>query len=378
MLPARLAVQSFSGNTLIRGLAPGSSLEGVLEEPGQSFLLVAERKVCVSQQEQQQEQNEGGRTQTVLRWFDLQQLRQQLHFRQEGADQFRLSTGEGADVAIPIYLLGKDATGACKLAADVSKVPQAALEERQLGFKELRSLMALLDPGQLAVAGHAVALSSWHQAHQFCSRCGAPTSPVEGGGRRQCTAHKEHRAYPRTDPVVIMLVESPDGRRALLGKYKRMQGPMYTALAGFIDQGESVEEAVTREVREESGVEVTQVDILGSQPWPIGRGGSCELMIGCIAKAHSEDLSVDYNEMEDIQWMDRSDVLAAVEVADRPSNPYGGGKGDLDGGQTSPRFWIPPSFAIAHHLIKAWAQHGASWFGEGSGRQGGQSVASSL
>ena len=94
MLPARLAVQSFSGNTLIRGLAPGSSLEGLLEEPGQSFLLVAERKVCVSQQEQEQEQREGGRTLTVLRWFNLQQLRQQLQFRQEGSDQLRLSTGD--------------------------------------------------------------------------------------------------------------------------------------------------------------------------------------------------------------------------------------------------------------------------------------------
>ncbi|KAL4437161.1 hypothetical protein ABPG75_004300, partial [Micractinium tetrahymenae] len=101
---------------------------------------------------------------------------------------------------------------------------------------DLRSLMPVLPPGELAVAGHAMALSQWRQAHLFCGRCGAPTVLVDGGSRRQCTREAVHRAYPRTDPVCIMLVESPDGSRALLARSKAMRPGMLTCLSGFCNQ----------------------------------------------------------------------------------------------------------------------------------------------
>lgn len=189
------------------------------------------------------------------------------------------------------------------------------------------------------------------QAHRFCPKCGSSTEPVSYGTRRQCTADKAHKQYPRTDPVVIMLVESADGQRALLGRSKKIRMHMQTCLSGFVDQCESIEEvclspswgalhaesssnvqhirpsalsvgacatnkasgrramngcvsvrsvcaqAVRREVREEVGIEVGAVSIVGSQPWPIGRGGSCELMIGAVATACSEEIALNTDEV---------------------------------------------------------------------------------
>lgn len=132
-----------------------------------------------------------------------------------------------------------------------------------------------------------------------------------------------------------------------------------TCLSGFIDQNESIEEAVVREVREESGISVNlnSVRVLGSQPWPIGRGGSCELMIGCIAQAASEVIEIDPREMAECRWVGRDEVKAALERSTSPESPFISGKlaavGESDSGSG---FYVPPPFAIAYHLIKYWIE----------------------
>ncbi|CAL5218535.1 g224 [Coccomyxa viridis] len=244
------------------------------------------------------------------------------------------------------------------------EAPEALLDDigsSNYELADLRSLMPELSMEELAVAGHAVALSNWHRSHVFCGKCGSQTLSIEVGGKRQCTADPAHREYPRTDPVAIMLVESVDGKHALLGRPRSLKrrGPVLTCLSGFIEQGESIEEAVAREVREEAGVEVKNVHILGSQPWPIGRGGSCELMIGCIAQAKNDTVHMDDTEMEEVRWVSRADVAKALDRSSSKDNPLTGGSGeqheDLD-------FFIPPPWAIAHHLIKIWAGQPSAWF----------------
>ena len=172
----------------------------------------------------------------------------------------------------------------------------------------------------------------WHNRHGFCSVCGHRTEMGRGGHVRKCPAcNAEH--FPRTDPVAIMLVHN--GEMCLLGQSRgrlsRMR--MYSALAGFMDQGESIEEAVAREVREEAGIEVKNVRYHSSQPWPF----PSSLMIGCHAEAASTDINKDDEEMTDVRWFDRGEVLLALEGRNR----------DLA---------VPQPMAIAHHLIKTWAR----------------------
>eukprot|EP00887_Chlorella_sp_A99_P005196 scaffold1.g5196.t1 len=365
---AVLAEQHFAGNPLMRGVGEQRSLADVLAAPAPpQLLLVAQRRVGVTAPDA------GGAAR--LAWRSLQQVEAGgWRPEDEAFAVARAAEGDGAgeggrQVRLPIYMLGEDAAdGGVRLAVDVSALPpEQVAEQQQVQLSEVHSLMQPLPRAELAVAGHAIALAQWHAAHAFCGHCGAPTVPADGGMRRQCTAHVGHRHYPRTDPVVIMLVESPDGSRALLGRSTKHRPGMLTALAGFIDQGESIEEAVAREVREEAGVSVTQVDIVGTQPWPIGRGGSCELMIGALAKAAGEELSVNYQEMEEVRWVSRAEALAAVHAADDPDNPLLGGDG------REGVFFIPPRYAIAHHLIKAWAElpPGRSWFESSAGASGG-------
>jgi NAD+ diphosphatase len=157
---------------------------------------------------------------------------------------------------------------------------------------------------------------------------------VRGGHVRVCGAcNSEH--FPRTDPVAIMLIS--DGDRCLLGQARgRLAGSgMYSALAGFIDQGESIEEAVRREVREEAGVTVGAVSYHSSQPWPF----PSSLMIGCLGRALTTDITIDPAEMADVAWFGRADVRAALL-------------------QEHPTLRVPGPIAIAHHLIKAWCDGG--------------------
>ena len=199
-------------------------------------------------------------------------------------------------------------------------------------FEEARSAAEnLLSGTEAAIMAQGRAQINWHNRHRFCSVCGHPTQVQRGGQKRVCPAcNAEH--FPRVDPVIIMVVS--DGDRCLLGQSRgRLQAMnRYSALAGFMDQGEAIEEAVAREVMEEAGIRVKNVTYHSSQPWPF----PSSLMIGCHAEADSTTINMDDEEMTDVQWFDRSEVLLALE------------------GQ-SEKLRLPGPVAIAHHIIKAWA-----------------------
>ncbi|KAL4437163.1 hypothetical protein ABPG75_004302 [Micractinium tetrahymenae] len=419
-MPA-LAAQAFAGNLLVRGLGSRKLAALLASDQPQEFALVADRRIGVTaplSPAGQAASGGGGAAPgaTAVRWLDRAGLAaldltpdgERLRLRDSSsdsgagsgvgaagiaaaaaADAPAASPAEQPDAAeaaaaatlnelhVPVYF-GEDLQRrVLRLAVDVTGAPAGWTKRQQVHLQDLRSLMPLLPPGELAMAGHAMALSQWHQAHLFCGRCGAPTVAVDGGSRRQCTREAAHRAYPRTDPVCIMLVESPDGSRALLGRSKAMRPGMLTCLSGFCDQGEGLEEAVRRETREEAGIDVVAVDIVGSQPWPVGRGGSCELMIGCIAKAGGDTITVDPMEMAEVRWVSREDVAAAVRLAAAPDSPYLGGKGSEEGARLG--FFVPPPFAIAHHLMKVWVERGP-WFrsAEAAGAAAGAAAQSNL
>ncbi|GAA3996477.1 NAD(+) diphosphatase [Sphingomonas humi] len=175
----------------------------------------------------------------------------------------------------------------------------------------------------------ATSLASWHRRHGFCANCGQPSGIVRGGWSRQCGAcGTEH--YPRVDPVVIMLA-THEGR-VLLGRQPRFPPQRYSALAGFVEVGESLEAAVARELFEESGVRVSGVRYVASQPWPF----PSSLMIACTAEAAYDALTIDHTELEDARWFSRDEVAAAMAGAQGAS------------------FAAPPPFAIAHSLLAHW------------------------
>jgi NAD+ diphosphatase len=231
----------------------------------------------------------------------------------------------------PPVLLGlRD--GTAHFAVDITNVQNPSLLGLPSSFKfeEARSAAADLPMEETGIVAQAKAQVDWHSRHGFCNVCGERTAPERGGLQRRCVACKaEH--FPRTDPVVIMLVHH--GGRALLGQTRaRMASGFYSCLAGFMDQGESIEEAVQREVREEAGLEVKDIRYHSSQPWPF----PSSLMIGCHAAAVSDAINFDPEEMSDVRWYTQPEVYAALE-------------------NRNPGLKVPGPIAIAHHLIKAWA-----------------------
>lgn len=198
-------------------------------------------------------------------------------------------------------------------------------------------VMQLLRPEELAIYGGAKSLVDWHARHQFCANCGAPTKPAKGGWQRDCgNCGAQH--FPRTDPVTIMLVEHED--KLLLGRQPRFPPKIYSALAGFVEPGESIEEAVAREVWEEAGVRVSDVRYLASQPWPF----PSQMMIGCTSVAQSTDLTIDKTELDDARWFSREELEDA-----RHAGP--------EGNET---LVFPQRFAIAYHLVTWWLDKGAN------------------
>lgn len=189
--------------------------------------------------------------------------------------------------------------------------------------------MAALRPDDLALYGGARSLVDWHARHRFCARCGAPTRLAKGGWQRDCT-QCEAQHFPRTDPVAIMLVEH-DGR-LLLGRGLGWPEGRFSALAGFVEPGESIEEAVAREVFEETGVRVRGVTYVASQPWPF----PSQLMIGCHSHADDEALNIDETELAEARWFTRAEVEAAMA------------------GEDGAPFARPLPQAIATHLLAWW------------------------
>jgi NAD+ diphosphatase len=214
--------------------------------------------------------------------------------------------------------------------------PQAAeaLKNRD-GFHvtDLRSIavQGLTAPEHLPPIAEAKAVLHWHMRHRFCPNCGAATQPVSGGWKRDCARCKaEH--FPRTDPVVIML--TVDGGRCLLGRSPRFVPTMWSCLAGFVEPGESIEDAVHRETREEVGIACARVRYFASQPWPF----PTSLMIGCHVEAVTDEIVVDYQELEDARWFGKEEVIAML----LRRHPQG--------------LTTPPPVAIAYHIIRAWVE----------------------
>lgn len=175
----------------------------------------------------------------------------------------------------------------------------------------LRGLVLAVTDDEAALVVHAIGIAEWLWATRHCIRCGGLNEPLHLGHVLRCTDCGREE-FPRTDPAVIMVVtdgEAPDDR-CLLGRHPSWPPGRYSTLAGFVEPGESIEQAVRREVLEESGIEVGEVAYFGSQPWPLPRS----LMIGCIAKATSVDISVDGEEIEDARWFTREQMRAEAEA----------------------------------------------------------------
>jgi len=219
-------------------------------------------------------------------------------------------------------------------ALDLSPVADPVTELGLAGaasFVELRAAAATLSGLDAAIAAQGRQMLDWHARHRFCAVCGRGTSVKEAGYMRECDdCDAQH--FPRTDPVVIMLVESGD--RCLLGRQAAWPPGMFSALAGFVEAGESLEEAVRREVLEEAGVRVGAVRYFASQPWPF----PSSLMIGCIAHAESSDVTVDKAEIQEARWFTKAEIARSL------ATPGAGG------------MFVPPPLAIAHHLIRHWAE----------------------
>jgi NAD+ diphosphatase len=201
-------------------------------------------------------------------------------------------------------------------------------------FVEMRAAAAVLSEADLAMAGNAKALFDWRRRHGFCAACGKATVQASGGWRRLCEAcGSEH--FPRLDPVVIMLPVylGGDEPRCLVGRQPAFPAGRYSALAGFMEPGETIEEACIREVREEAGLEVTGIRYHSSQPWPF----PSQLMIGLMAEVSSGEATPDHSELEAVLWLTRAEARAALAG-------------------THPDIHAPPPFAIARRLLATWAE----------------------
>lgn len=236
--------------------------------------------------------------------------------------------GEGA----PCIFLGLDGERAV-FALDISAAEDPAKQGPLAGlghFRDARTAGQVVSIDRAGIIAQARSMIDWHQRHGFCPRCGAPTRLVDAGYRRLCSkCETEH--FPRVDPAVIMLATNGDA--CLMGRNKRFPSGRFSTLAGYMEPGETIEEAVRRELMEEASVKIGEVTYYATQPWPF----PSSLMIGCFAKAESREIKPDETEIAELRWVERR---AARELIEGKS---------VDGMR------VPPPVAIAHHLIKTWA-----------------------
>jgi NAD+ diphosphatase len=283
-----------------------------LKEPGTRILLLADLKPVI--------RSNSERTTAKLAWFSPEEI-----------VAFGLPVGEA-------LFLGVDRAGAAHFALAVNEhrtrhVPGAV--EKLRPIVDLRSLamQGAMSPEELSLCGQARALAQWHENARCCGRCGGVTLVKDAGWRRSCWACKTEW-FPRTDPVVIMLIT--DGDRCLLAHEHRYTEKMYSALAGYIEPGEDIEHAVRREVLEETNIKVGEVTYHSSQPWPFPHS----LMIGCLGRAESTDITIDSGEIADARWFSRKDARLMLERR----HPDG--------------FHVPGRQAIANTLIERFVAEG--------------------
>ena len=287
-------------------------IDARLADTTSRFLVFADMRVLVRRE-----------SSVELAWQDRDCL---AHLR-DGATPVLLGNLDG------VAHFAFDATGSAELTEHVN-------DHQELVLEDPRAVATQLSIAQSGLLAHAKSLVDWHARHGFCASCGGSTSSRDGGKERRCVSCDAHH-FPRTDPVVTMLVH--DGDRCLLGRNRQRVTRLYSALAGFVDQGESIEEAVRREIKEESGVDVGRVAYHSSQPWPF----PSSLMIGCIAEALSTDIEIDEHELADVRWFSREEVQAAF----------------AQDGETEEGFYLPNPIAIAHYLIKDWVN--GNWTASG-------------
>ena len=212
---------------------------------------------------------------------------------------------------------------AAYFAVDLSTLEQPLAQASLAGrgsFADLRAIGPLLAAEDVGLLGYARAMLHFHRQHFFCGRCGAETTAREGGHVRECAAC-DNKVFPRTDPAVMILVEHEG--RCLLARQPAFPKGMYSVLAGFVEPGETLEQAALRETAEEVGLDVADLRYAASQPWPF----PASLMIGFLARASSDAFVLDREELEDARWVERAEL----------DNPQG--------------FFVPPPFSLAHRLI---------------------------
>lgn len=257
-----------------------------------------------------------------------------LYFRcADGLDPYhRIADAPALDAQLDgAVLLGFTPQGPV-LAAPAGVAPENLPDSvRAIDYRTV-FIQGILDPSDLGALAQGASLLAWHSSHRFCSKCGQPSVMRDGGYKRFCPAC-ETLHFPRTDPVVIMLAVTRD--RCLLGRGPHFNPGMFSALAGFVEPGETIESAVRRETFEEAGIRLGRVTYHASQPWPF----PYSLMIGCYGEALNEDITIDA-ELEACRWFDRQEVLAALN------------------GSHAEGITIPPRGAIARTLVSDWAQSG--------------------
>lgn len=192
-------------------------------------------------------------------------------------------------------------------------LPDGTETQPDESFTELRPLAAELAPAEAGLAAYARALQLWHAGHRHCGRCGAPTVAARAGHLRQCSRCGQ-QSFPRIDPAIIVLVH--DGERALLGRQASWPPNRYSTIAGFVEPGESLEDAVRREVAEETGVQLASIAYHSSQPWPF----PASLMLGFVARGIAAPPRLNDAELEDARWFTRGEVTAGTITLPPPES----------------------------------------------------------
>jgi NAD+ diphosphatase len=275
-------------------------LAALVERADVRFLVLVDHKPVIHSNDD--------RTEASIRWLTTQELAK-----------------TGLDCSDPLFLGTDRVTGAGRFAVSFVEHRVKACNVALGMFRPVFDLRTLAMQGvmsseEVSLCGMAKALAHWHDNARCCGRCGGITRTKDGGWRRRCWACG-HEWFPRTDPVVIMLVSHPEGHSCLLGRSGRFQANMFSTLAGFLEPGEDIEDAVRREVKEEAGIDVGDVRFHSAQPWPFPHS----LMIGCLAEALGSDLVIDEDELVEARWFSREEARSMLDGT-HPDGLFGPGR----------------------------------------------------